>query len=213
MKKNEIALEIGEITGKTLLSLFPVGGTLVTCVWDSIKSHSVQKRMDEWTNLIENRLCTIEKTLEEIGDNEVFASAMMRATEIAIKTAEREKLEYLANAVKKTVEIDINESVVMMYMHMIDEYTAWHLKILEYFRNPKKYVSDCNCSIGSAIYPLLQAYPDMTGNGELVEKIVYDMQNSGLLTKGDFLRVCMSASGMLAKRTTKLGDDFLIFLE
>lgn len=212
MKKEEIIVEVTEITGKTLLSLIPVGGTLVTCVWDSIKSHTAQKRMQEWQEMIADRLCTLEKTVDELGSNELFSSSMMRATEIAIKTAEKEKLEYLANAIRNSIEMDVNESILMIYIHMIDEYTVWHIKILDYFNNPKKYVVNCNYSMGSAMMPLLEVYSEMSAYKELIEKIVYDLQNSGLLTKGNYLHASMTTNGMIEKRTTKFGEDFLKYI-
>ena len=38
VNKVELAKECVEITTKTLLSAIPVGGTLITCIWDSIKA-------------------------------------------------------------------------------------------------------------------------------------------------------------------------------
>ena len=37
-----------EIAAKAALSVIPVGGTLITCVWDSIKANCAQNRLDEW---------------------------------------------------------------------------------------------------------------------------------------------------------------------
>ena len=43
MKKAELAEECVEITTKTLLSEIPIGGTLITCMWDSIKAQSANQ--------------------------------------------------------------------------------------------------------------------------------------------------------------------------
>lgn len=50
----------------------------------------------------------MEETLENIGENELFTSAMMRATDIAIKTAETAKREYLANAVYNSLYVTLD---------------------------------------------------------------------------------------------------------
>ena len=213
MQKIEIFTETMEIVGKTVLSAIPIGGALVTCVWDSVKAHAAQRRLDEWKGLLEERLQSVEETLENIGNNELFSSTMMRATEIAIKTAETDKRVYLANAVRNSISVSLNESIVMMYLNMIDEYTAWHLKILNYFRNPAIMVEDHNYMMGSAMQPLLQVFPEMSDNKELVGKMVDDMQSSGILTKGSYMSTMMSSNGMLSERTTKFGNSFLDFIE
>ena len=42
-----ISGEIVEVAAKTALSVIPVGGALLTAVWDSDKGNAAQKRMDE----------------------------------------------------------------------------------------------------------------------------------------------------------------------
>lgn len=64
---------------------------------------------------------------------------MFQATELAIKTSENAKREYLANAVLNSLTCPFEESVVMMFFSMIGKYTLWHLKILDFFQNPKKF--------------------------------------------------------------------------
>ena len=88
--------EVAEITAKTVLSTIPVGGALVTCIWDSIKANVANRRMEDWKKQVEEKLCDLNSSLEDIGSNELFASAMMKATDIALKTAEDEKRQYLA---------------------------------------------------------------------------------------------------------------------
>ena len=72
--------------------------------------------------------------------------------------------------------------------------------------------SEVNYYMGSAMQPLLVAFPQMSDKKELIKKIVEDMQASGLLAKGSYLSTGMTAQGMVAKRTTKFGDDFLEFI-
>ena len=210
--KSEIAKEILEITAKTALSAIPIGGALMTCVWDSIKNNSVEKRLMEWRNLVEERLNILQCSLEEIGSNENFASAIMKTTEIAIKTAEFKKREYLANAVKNSIETNVNESIMMIYIRMLDEYTTMHIKILAYFANPQKYVDNCEYCMASAMEPLVKAYPEMNDYQDLIGKIVKDLQQDGLLTTGSYMNSTMTQNGMYAKRTTTLGDNFLKFI-
>ena len=204
-----------EISAKTVLSLIPYGGgTLITCVWDSIKANAAQKRMEEWKDLIEDRLHCVETTLEDVGGNELFVSAMMRATDCAIKTAEQAKREYLANVVKNSLEAPIEESKLMMFLDMIDHNTAWHLTVLKFFRDPSqggKNKADRYLS-GSPYTILNDAYPELCKDHEMVRKIVHDLYNDGLMQQEGFLNSMMTPNGMIAPRTTSFGNDFLDYI-
>lgn len=81
MDKKVLAENAIEIAGKTALSVIPVGGTLITCVWDAVKGNAAQKRLNDWKGKVEERLSMLECTLEEIGNNEMFTSTIMKATD------------------------------------------------------------------------------------------------------------------------------------
>lgn len=83
MQKNEVVENVVEIAGKTALSVIPVGGTLISCVWDAVKGNAAQKRLDDWKEKVEERLSKVELSIDEIGSNEIFTSTIMRATDIA----------------------------------------------------------------------------------------------------------------------------------
>ena len=121
MDKRDIVKEGIEITGKTALSAIPVGGALITSIWDSVKSHSAQKRLNAWKESIEVRLKNVEDSLDEIGDNEIFTSTLIKATEVAIRTADSDKRTYLANAVYNSISVSTEESVIMIYLNMLEE--------------------------------------------------------------------------------------------
>lgn len=207
-----LAKDAVEISAKTALSCIPVGGALVTNVWDAVKSNSARKRLEEWQDMLEDRLSRIEATLEDIGNNENFTSAIYQATEQAIRTGSRTKREYLANSVVNSVSCDFEESVMMMFLDMIGKYTDWHLKVLVFFQNPTKF-SDKNPSMfmGSPGQVLFDCYPELKAQEELVSKIVKELHADGVFSL-DSLNTVMTGNGALAKRTTKLGDEFIAFI-
>ena len=94
----ENVLTIAEIAVKTSTSVIPLAGTLISCLIDEIKSKTMQKRQEEWMEILENKLQQCVLDIKSIGDNENFTTAIIKATEIAAKTAEREKKTFLANA-------------------------------------------------------------------------------------------------------------------
>lgn len=213
MNRNEIITEAIEVTAKTAISTIPIGGALITCVWDAVKGQAANKRLDNWKEKVEEKLQLLDYSLEEIGNNEMFASAIMKATDIALKTMEEDKRTYLANAVKNSITISISESVMMIYLDLLDRYTVWHLKILHFFYNPSmfKAVNVSGFMMGSPMEPLLQAYPELSDNKPIINKIVKDLYNDGLMNTKD-LNCSMTPSGMIASRTTELGNDFIRFI-
>lgn len=214
MNEVELAKECVEITTKTLLSAIPVGGTLITCIWDSIKAQSANRRMDDWKAQIEDKLRNLDISLENIGNDEVFTSAMMKATDSALKTAEDEKRQYLANAVRNSIEANIEESIMMIYLDLLDKYTIWHIRILNLFYNPKVFsqIDVSDIMMGSASVVVEQVYPEIAKEKNLLDKIVKDLQSDGMMVEGSYMYAGITANGIVSSRTTDLGNKFLMFI-
>ncbi len=208
----EYGKEAAEIVAKTALCAIPIGGTLITCVWDSVKANAAQKRLNEWKNMLEERLSISELTLEDLGNHELFASCIMKATDSALRSAQTEKRLYLANAVLNSTKIDIDENIAMIYLDMLERYSVLHIKILHYFNNPLAYgIDESNYLMGSAMQPLLDAIPELSDKTDLVNKIVKDLHSDGLMNTAD-LNGMMTPGGMVAKRTSQLGSNFIDFI-
>lgn len=138
---------------------------------------------------------------------------MFQATELAIKTSENEKREFLANAVLNSLTYTFEESIVMMFLNMIEKYTIWHLKILDFFENPKKFnnVSKSKYYMGSPKTVLFDVYPELKEKEKYVDKIVKELYSDGLMTT-ESLNTMMTADGMVASRTSEIGKDFIRFI-
>lgn len=207
----EKALDTVEIVAKTALSVIPVGGALATSVYDTVKGNCLSKRQEQWKDALEERLSKLETTLEDIGNNEFFTTALVKATELAMKTARKEKMEYLANSVVNSLNPDIDEEKLIVFLSLLDKYTVSHIKIIYFFNNPKRFdgISSSSYMMGSPSTPLFQAFPEL--NNGLFKKMYDDLYTDGMVNTEN-LNVTMTGSGMVAKRTTQLGDDFLRFI-
>lgn len=138
------ALQVAEIAGKTAVSAIPVGGALVTSIYDAVKNNCLEKRQKKWQEALENRISKMEVTLDDLGNSEIFTTAIIKATEVAMKTSSEEKLKYLANATANSYEGNIDETRFYLYMGLIERYTARHISIM------KKYISPTAKEIDSA---------------------------------------------------------------
>jgi len=141
----------------------------------------------------------------------LFATALIKATELAIKTSRIEKMEYLANAVVNSLKPNLDEEKLIIFLELLDKYTISHIKIIHFFHNPTQFegVSSSSYLMGSPSTVLFSVYPEL--KNELFNKIYTDLYTDGMVST-DNLNVTMTGSGMVAKRTTHLGDAFLNFI-
>lgn len=211
MSIKEKALDTLEIVGKTALSTIPVGGALITSIYDTVKGNCLSKRQEKWRSALEERLAKLENTLEEIGDDELFATALIKATELAMRTVKEEKMDYLANSVVNSLNPNLNEEKLIVFLDLLDRYTVSHIKIMYFFSNPKRFdgVNANYYMMGSPSIPLFHVYPEL--NNELFKKIYGDLYNDGMVTLEN-LNISMTGSGMVTKRTTLIADEFLKFI-
>ena len=211
MSKSNV-LDIVEIAGKTVLSTIPVGGALITAVYDAVKGNVLSRRQEEWKKVLEERLSNLEDTLDNIGNNELFTTALIKTTEIAMRTAKEEKRLYLANAVANTTRLDLNEEKLIVFLDLLDKYTISHIKIINFFYKPSRFegVSSSSYMMGSPKTPLFDIYPEL--DNDLFNKIYNDLYTDGMVNTKD-LNCTMTGAGMIAKRTTPLGDEFLNFIK
>ena len=211
MSIKEKALDTLEIVGKTALSAIPIGGALVTSVYDTVKGNCLSKKQEKWRIALEERLVKLESTLEDIGNDELFTTALVKATELAMKTAREEKLFYLANSVINSLNPNLDEEKLIIFLDLLDKYTVSHIKILYFFFNPERFdgVAHASYMMGSPLTPLFRTYPEL--NNELFDKTYGDLYNDGMVSLKD-LNITMTGSGMVAKRTTPIADEFLKFI-
>lgn len=76
-------------------------------------------------------------------NNEQAISTILTASPLALKTHNKTKLEALRNIVINAVlHPDYEEYKFQMFLSFIDEFTEWHIRLLEYFSDPKAAVKN-----------------------------------------------------------------------
>ncbi len=204
-----------DIVIKTFLSGFNIVGPFFTALYEAIKSNELKKRFNEWSDLIEYRLSKLEMQMEDLSKNESFVTTIMQATNSAMKTTKKGKRLCLANAVTNSAKVQIDESILLIYLNLIDKYTELHLKILAFLDNPKKYYSNEKgpvCYVTTSISQILKkVYPEITEKESLINLIIKDL-HSDYLINTDNIYTMMTASGVFESRTTDLGKNFISFI-
>lgn len=190
------------------------------------------KRRDNWIESLEQEIIKLQEQipdiLQRIKNNENTISAIMYASPLAIKTTNTEKLEALRNIIINTIICkNYEEYKIQMFLSFIDSFTEWHIRLLEYFSNPKntanKYIENYKLSKSQRIHsmqPFWDIYPNMFNEKPYLAIILDDLYSKNLLMvnkkvltqmynlKDNFFKIGYPYN----KETTNLGDEFLKFI-
>ncbi len=199
--------DLVEATAKGVLSAIPCASSFLQAV-DTIKTNVIQRRFESWKQMVDERLSALEESQREaVYSDDCFATALMRATQMAAETNE-EKMVYLANAVQYVAENSISEDHIIIFLNCLQRYTVSHFLILKYFEDPSKYAVPGNSYWAGSMMTLFDnRYP--TFDKSLQRIIMRDLFQDGFSNTDS--NGMMSGNGMLEKRTTLLGDEFLRF--
>lgn len=148
--------------------------------------------------------------LSELQNNEAFVSAVMHASQIALRTHQAAKRDALRNAIINVAKGQTpGETLQNVFLNLVDSFTELHLRILEVFQAPAPLP---NMSMGGLSSVLEHGIPELRGNRELYDQLWKDLYSRGLVNT-DGLHVTMTGRGLGEKRTTGIGDAFLKFIK
>ncbi|WP_435354961.1 hypothetical protein [Emticicia sp. SJ17W-69] len=164
-------------------------------------------------NLQENR----GVDLNNLKENEIFIDIVLQATSLALKTSEKVKLDSFKNAIINAA-LGINSDVTknQLFLHQLDKFSALHIIILNFIDNPSKWFNDRqkeipNIMMGSLHGLIIEAYPDLKNQDDILDLIWEDLKTAGFHKSGS-LKSMMTINGVLSERTTTLGKEFLSFI-
>ena len=204
------------------LGAIPLAGAASIELLSAIVTPSLEKRRDDWMNEVGEGLRELEDRvgviLEELGSNDQFIDIAIDATQIALKTSIKEKRKALKNVILNTALPEPpEESLQKLFLSFIDTLTVWHIKLTKLFYDPQEYCEENNLPIpniqmGALSHLVEDVFPDLRGKRDLYDLIWKDLYSRALVNT-DGLHVMMTGSGMLAKRTTQIGDMFLEYIK
>lgn len=217
------ASDVAHGAARAALSTIPVLGGLTTELMSVVLAPAVARRRDEWFKELADDFDRLREKVdglfENLAENEVFVSAVIQATRTAASTHQQEKREALRNALLNIALMQSpDDDQIQMFLRYIDELTVWHLRFLQLFQQPETLLAAKNvrldCMMGAPTVVLEAAYPELKGKRDFYDQISADLRARGMLNSSpDFLHTGMTASGMVAKRTTAIADAFLAFIK
>jgi len=184
------------------------GSSPFISILDELRSGEFQRRFEDFQEKVDEQLKMMKEVqLQQLKDNQLFATVLYIAGQLALKTNEI-KRQLLANAVVNAPSCTLLEDSVVILLNCIEKYTLRHLRLLRFLQDPKEYKKKNYYMTTST----MQIYYDCYSNdNEALDRIVVkDLYADGMITT-DSLFVMASVDGCLEKKTTLLGDAMIDF--
>lgn len=198
--------------GRAVLAAIPFAGGAAVEIFQHVIQPPLEKRRTEWMNDVGKRLSKLEEDgikLESLSENEQFVSAVMSASQVAIRTHQAEKLEALRNAVENVARGQApDEALQHMFFGFVDSLVPLQIQMLKLFQAPPVMEG---IMAGGLSMVLEQNIPSLRGHRDIYDQFWRDLYARGLVNT-DGLHTMMSGNGLSQKQTTNLGDQFLRFI-
>lgn len=141
---------------------------------DFVKSPS-QKRLNKFLEALVADLERLQEQMrEQVNlDSPSFQTTLMNALQIVIKNHQQEKIDALRNMVlNSTLPNAPIDDIQLMFLNLIDEFTTWHLTLLNY----------CNDLDVLDQYPDKSSlFPDLEKNTEFYNLVLTELVNKKLI--------------------------------
>lgn len=220
---NKKAGDIAREVGRAIISLVPAAGGPLQVAFENIFASPLEKRKEVWLERLALVLSEVQErvndlTPEKLASNEVFVTAAMQASQIAIRNHQQIKLDALRNAVlNAALPNPPHEDEQIIFLRLIDHLTSWHLRVLSLLDAPQSWmerngVQNPGWGMGGVSTVIEHCLQDLRGQRETYDQIVRELQMDGLVGQGQFLHMTMTGNGMLESRSTQRGKRFLGFI-
>jgi hypothetical protein len=170
----------------------------------------LERRREKWAEDVTDGLHRLEEkiagfTLDSLKDSDAFASAIAQALPAVSRTHEAEKLEALRNAVLNTALAPPTEYDTGVLIGLCETLTPWHLKVLCFLDDPRRYFDANRISVMSRSQALEAAFPGLRGKRAMYDGLVRDLYLQGLIVI-DSLHLTMTHSGATQSCLTLKGN-------
>ena len=213
--------DVAHLAARAVIASIPIVGGAGVEIFAAIVQPPLDRRRNEWMKEIGDALSELEQTgvinLSSLQEDDGFLDIVLSASQIALRTSQQEKKDALRNAIlNATLPHVLDESHQQFFLHLVDTFTIWHLRLLKLFQNPmawfREYAKPWPDVYAGGLSQILEAaYPELAPQRDFYDQIWRDLNTYGLvLTSG--LHTTMTGRGLEARRTSSLGDEFLTFI-
>ena len=197
---------------KAGLSMIPVVGGPAVELFQHLVQPPLERRRKEWMEQVGEKLQSLEQNglnLNDLQGNEQFITAVMQASNAALRTHKVEKLAALRNAVINVASGQGPEEIIQhLLLSFIDEFSEMHLRVLAFADAPRP---PTGISAGGLGHVLEDNIPALRGQRGLYDQLWKDLYLRGLINT-ESLHVMMTGNGLGQSRSTELGKALLRFI-
>jgi hypothetical protein len=186
-------------------SVIPFGDKILA----SVLGNSLSKRRDDWLKALAEKVQELLRkkylTVKDLQDNDRFIDTVFQATQIAIKTSQKEKHEALKNAIINTsFDTAFDDSLSQVFIGLIEQLTPVHLNMLRIFEDVAAYGEEHKNHIDASITDPAGIFVHFFPNFEKDKVSLFwnDMWNRSFVT---------ATTGELPSLTNH-GSEFLKFI-
>ena len=208
-------------TVKGALGAIPLAGGLAAELFGMIVAPPVAKRRNDWMEDVAHELKVLEGkgalSTKDLSTNEQFIDAVFQSTHAAMRTSSALKRAALRNAVLNTALRHAPDiAYQQMFLEFIERFTEWHIRLLELFRDPRGWQKTNDITFpelmaGGVSHIIEHAFPELASKREFYRQVCKDLFATGLINT-ESIGATMTWDGILSKRTTDFGDNFLKFI-
>lgn len=221
-KPKKSASDVVHAVIKAGISSIPIAGAPAAEIFALIVTPPLERRRDEWIESIGEGLKELAQKkegfkIEDLTENDTFITTITHASQAAIRNHQKEKLEALRNGVLNAALPNApEEDLQLMFLDFVDSFTTYHLAILKFLDDPKEWGTKYGITYpdwyrGNISAALELAFPDLRGKREIYDVFITELHSRGLINI-EGVHTSMSATGILASRTSPVGQQFLAFI-
>jgi len=200
------------------LSTAPFLGGPLAEFFSIVIAPPLEERRDAYLIDIFTRLKKLEDRvegfkIEYLAKNENFISTLLYATQVAMRTHQKEKLEALRNAVVNSATLPkYDENFHLMFLNIVDRYSPMHLFVLQVSNKYGKQHYSIEGSLAEITKEIDRTIPDLSSDRPVLMQIINDLTSDGLLTYDIGGRYHGPTERLSFSTTTELGKKFLEFI-
>ncbi len=208
---------------KSILGAIPVAGSAAVESFMMFVNPPLEKRKQKWMKDVALAIYELQNrglSIRNLQNNNEFIDIIMYATQAALRTSQEEKLDAFKNVILNSAlpnSPDISQQQI--FLNYIDSFTVWHLKILDLFSNPQQWLDKndiefdtSKITMGNLSQLVEKAFPELNGKKDFYLQVGKDLNLKGLAGLDSF-STGMTGSGIISKRTTNIGDEFIRFIK
>ncbi|WP_413664769.1 hypothetical protein ACG1BZ_05705 [Microbulbifer sp. CNSA002] len=206
------------ITRSVLSAVPTVGGALAESL-SAIIAPPYQTRTNNWLHKLSDSINDLidnhSKTESELRENKAFLSAILRSSDIAVRTSSEDVINALSNGlISVALDQTIEEAIVCIYLNSIARLTSLHLKLLEYLASLPEVDKSTQLTQERQLkfFKNLAGYDHDFKSRELVYRLMNDLMNERVVALPKGASASSGGPNFINMRLTKLGEELIRYI-